>query len=761
MPSALESRLDAVYSEEPATRVVSGSARWPGGFGGVLNEVRSVVVHMTAGWPSRDKVEEFVLRYIGPPAVATREQAGVGPQFFVVGDGSAYRLIDMPSITWHAQDPINNWSIGVELANLGTVVPPQLPIPTNPDFDNRWRALGPDPRLDASDLPGLKAWLSTQRFRDAVISWWTTPTYNGPARQPLGNRTRMIFSDAQYRGWALLARYICEEYELPRNFPLFPHALRSRNVDTSNAFRRIWLADERFPMMVRELSEFNIQESLFANAVAFEQRYDAAIIPRGLPTVRDELRNPIWQEMFKVYRGFHGHGFSGAPRLVWGESPANSGNFDWINADHDCPGPLFDWHRFAREVWDWWWYPFDLIDDTNASRKQRPYRRANGDTPLIEYYFDVQESRYVVRQEHPVRTSNGIFDAISSPSTFRLEPNVPVYAPANGEMVAARFPNTGDRVSMAFVLTRHEVFHRPNTLTVDIEGVGSVPAHPGRIDYELQPSYVYSVVMHIGRPEGMSFTEITDANPDWLNRLLLRKKECDLAVARYDSSPNHGGVAQEAWESRPPGNGGRLSPIDGWRLDQRLYQFFLDRLSAGDVAVSQAFNGATPINIILGDFLGEAGVIRKEGTNVQHGIGLETFASGFVPPTFASHQSQNGWFIHPGGPTGRPPAVFYQTEWSKTPTPEERTRLEGIGVNPDLVSWWHFPALATALDARLPPEARLVEEGWAFHFRPLDFMRWINGVTWTSEWPKYQVKDAQGELVPMSPNHMRPRSRRV
>jgi hypothetical protein len=37
-----------------------------------------------------------------------------------------------------------------------------------------------------------------------------------------------------------------------------------------------------------------------------------------------------------------------------------------MNGGHPCLGPLFDWYRFAREVWDWWWYPFDM-DGTAAS----------------------------------------------------------------------------------------------------------------------------------------------------------------------------------------------------------------------------------------------------------------------------------------------------------------------------------------------------------------------------------------------------------
>src|SRR5262249_6283260 len=69
---------------------------------------------------------------------------------------------------------------------------------------------------------------------------------------------------------------------------------------------------------------------------------------------------------------------------------------------HACPGPLFDWHRFAREVWDWWWYPCDLNLATLPPSPGSPgpslpppprrgYMNARGDTALREYYYDAAE----------------------------------------------------------------------------------------------------------------------------------------------------------------------------------------------------------------------------------------------------------------------------------------------------------------------------------------------------------------------------------
>jgi hypothetical protein len=761
MPSALQTRLDTVFDDDPQTRVMAGSAHWANGWGTAMTDVRTVVPHLTAGWPPREKVEEFVKQYIGPPLpLATRPKAGIGPQYFIPGDGTVFGLIDLPSITWHGNH-VNNWAIGVETGNLGDVARPP---------GDRWLSLAANANENADDIPGAKLWISRHAFREVVVGWWTTQTYAGPARAPLGNRRNMLFSEQQYRSWALLARYLCERFLLPRNFPLLPYALRGSTVDNSATFRRLALADERFPVLVRELAAFNIQDTLFeaANTATLETRYDAAVLTRSEPA-RRARNNQIWTKMFDVYRGFHGHGFSGSNTLLRKVNPTTNA-VTFVETDHDCPGPLFDWHRFARETWDYWWYPFDLTDDLTAPvTTVRPERTADATTPLREYYFeardfDAKDRAYgFLTMASGVRAGNGIFDAISSPSTFVLpRADVPVYAPANGELVAARFPDTGTGVSMAFVLVRHEIFHQPDTLTIDIDGVGSFPANPGRIDYDQEPSYVYSLIIHLARPDGMSFTDVTSANPEWLNRVLIRKKECDLVLALYDASAAHGGINANAWTAQPPGTPQRPTMLDGWRADARALAAFLERLSAGDVAVGRSGrNDDTAIRVLLGDFLGHAGVIRKEGTTVLHGFGMETFGSGFVPPGFQSLVSPSGWTLPTGTPLRPPPAVFYQTEWSKAPDAAERQRLQGIGVNPDLVNWWGDASVVTRLHPTLPGHGQLNAAGFAFHYEPLKFMRWLNEITWASEWPKFQVTDAAGTAVPQSPDHLRPRSRLV
>lgn len=767
MSEALRARLAVVFTDEPSERVMDGDAHWRGGpnppdmaepptgrerFGSLMSDVRAVVVHFTEGWPPREKAEEFVRRFIPnphpAPGTAAHGKWGVGTQYFIAGDMTVAQLIAVPRKTNHAEF-VNNWTLGVETGNLGTVAPPSTP-------GERWRPLSGTADVNADDVPGAKLWISRPAFRDVLVSWWTTATYNGPAGAPLGNRMRMMISEGQYRAWALLARYVAERFEIPRNFPLLPYVLRQQMSagdedpadDRAIKFRQIALADERFPMLLRALAPYNVVEDDFRadHESTLRARMDAPLAVESGVGNDFKRHSRIWRDMFNVYRGFHGHGYCGA--IILG--------------DHDCPGPLFDWHRFAREVWDWWWYPFDFArGSTEAVTERRPYRRPDADTPLVEYYFEGQELAYGLTESNALRRSHGIFDDISSPSVFALGEGVPVYAPANGELVAARFPAVMDAVSLGFVLVRHEIFHAPDTLTVEMDGGVSFRVNPGRIDYNREPTYVYSLVMHIGRPEGMSFDEVTDANPEWLNRVLIRKKECDLGVEFYDShtDPGHGGYGAR-WDgpgARPPGSGHRLTLLEGWRTDKAILQTFVDSLKDGGVALASLGDFSTPIRMLLGDFLGFTGPIRTAGgvPPVTYGISMEVFGN-FVPPGFTSVTSLSGW---PAGTAPRT-AVWYQSEWAKTPSTQEWDRLVSLGVNPNLVTWWPIAAGWTAVHPTLPPAARLNINGFAFHLRPLEFMAWLNGVTWASEWPKYRMTDANGAPVPLAPLQV-PRSRRV
>lgn len=757
---ALRVRLAPVLTADPSVRVMDGEDHWRNGadpedvpvppsggeFGSAMSEIRSIVVHLTAGWPANEKAEEFVGKFVKNPhpAVGTAEHHkwGVGTQFFIAGDMTVAQLIDLPRMTFHAEF-VNSWSLGVETGNLGTTAPPSSP-------GERWRPLSGNANVNSDDVLGAKLWIARAAFRDVVVAWWTTSNYAGPLAKPLNDGMMMLFNEWHYRAWALLARYLAEQFEIPRNFPLLPYIERAQMLSggdpgnqRGNRFRRTGFADERFPMLLRELRQHGVVEDDFFDDAAMQTRLDApAAIESGVGN--DFKRHSrIWRDMFSVYRGFHGHGYCGAIS-------------DRVN-DHDCPERIFDWHRFAREVWDWWWYPYDFRRGSfDAIMTRRPYRRPDATTPLIEYYFEGQEISYLrAESTGPTRTTHGIFDALSSPSVFATVEGVPVYAPANGELVAARFPDAQDAVALGFVLTRHEVFHRPDTLQVELDGGVSFPANPGRIDYSQEPEYVYSLIMHLGRPDGLNLDEVKDENPDWLNRALIRKKECDLGVQFYDTTPEHGGYGAR-WDVRPPGAAGRLTLLEGWRTDQAALNTFFADLKAGRVAMASRGDSTTPQRILLGDYLGVTGALRRVGGtgDAQFGIAMEVFGF-FIPPGFSSRNTTGGWPNDAGPRT----AVFYPSEWAKTLTPQERDRLTGDGVNPDKVTWWPAVADWTQLHPTLPAAGRMNRNGLAFHLRPLEFMSWLNNVTWASEYAKFRITDSNNQPVPLAPNQQ-PRSRR-
>ena len=257
----------------------AGQANWPGNpWGTVIADVRTITVHVTAGWPRRERVEEFVRQYI----TNVPNNRGIGPQCHISGDGTVFRIVELPRLTWHAEWT-NGWSVGVETGNPAdsSEIPP-------PPGNANWIAV----TNAATDLPGLKLYLTP---RDAVHAevvpfWFTLNAYTGGARRPLA-RSMPLFPEQQMQAWALLARYLTAELGVPRNFPLLPHLSRSDMIDGPNAptFRRIVLADESAEMTQRRLAAapISIPAAAFdlANAADLEARYgdttgaDRVIVP--------------------------------------------------------------------------------------------------------------------------------------------------------------------------------------------------------------------------------------------------------------------------------------------------------------------------------------------------------------------------------------------------------------------------------------------------------------------------------------------------
>ena len=66
---------------------------------------------------------------------------------------------------------------------------------------------------------------------------------------------------------------------------------------------------------------------------------------------------------------------------------------------------------------------------------------------------------------------------------------------------------------------------------------------------------------------------------------------------------------------------------------------------------------------------------------------------------------------------------------------------------------------AAVLGSAHAAASKLPVDGLVYHYEPIDFMQWLNDLTWSSEWPKYRVTGGN-PAVPI-PRPVTPRSRRV
>jgi hypothetical protein len=656
---------------------------WPGGvFGQAMNGVQSIMIHGTSGWPSYASADNFRERYecvedwgwSDNQARWTNSHA-IGTQYFIDPNGTIFALIGPENLegtarfTWHS-NAMSFVSLGIEQADggdSGAIVPAN-----NPQMIRR---LNPNTAA-ATDLAGMKLFAVLHPFgaEDVILQWFAVfPDYDGPGdiadmAHRYGAWKNTLFSERDYRSLALLCRFLAERNGLPRNFPLFPWA--SSEFDTGNAalFRRMLTAD---PLRDQIAAALGLTAALQGTAAAFAAAYG--------PT-----HARLWSRFF----GVNGNARS---------TPCFRGLISHlINGGHRCPGPLFDWHRFAREVWDWWWYPFDFRGTSTTGGPlpfetfRRPYQRARGDTPLVEYYFDAigAAADYTGQQV-----------ALSTFPEYNVSADVPIYAMANGIAIAARVRGNADAGNPGFLLVRHEVFH---------QGAN------GRIDYDLAPTTVWSLVTFI-LASGFTLDNVSASNPDWLNRFVMRLRECELAVAFRAANPNIAAL-NRGWvhpTAATPGAGTRPPTGTLIERDAAEYRRIANDLIAGQVVrfPRQTDDNLTTVRVLLGDYLGTPAALPVGVSGIQ----LEIFSADKlnVPGATFGPISANGQ------------------------------------------DWWR--GVVAASQAEAVPAGGLPSNGQAWHYSLTSFLEWVNTTTWNSEWPKYGALDPVTHApVPTSP---RPNSR--
>lgn len=652
---------------------------WPrGSFGNVLASVHCVVIHETSGWPSYQSAANFRQLYRSldshawvthPPPPHWTDRRGIGPQYFIDPNGTAFVLIGPenldgdPRQTWH-KEGMHSFALGIENASIG-----DSSVQPGDGLGPRWWRLS----TQAQDLTGMKAFLvlHPNGAEDVNLIWiaqfpsfagsgdiidGANPTTDRRINRP-ANWRNMLFTERNYRTLALLCRLLAEQNGLPRNFPLLPYLDdRSDNADRT-LFRQLILSDQRRDAIAQKLG--TTTEVIQANEAAYRTFYNA-----------NSIR--IWRRFFGVNPGVAGT-----------DVPCFRGFLSHdINGGHPCPGPLFDWHRFAREVWDWWWYPFD-VTPVSVTVMPRPYLQARRTTQLIDYYWDATGAAADYNRLHP---------PLSPAERFLLpDPATPVYAMANGVVVAARFALSNDPAASGFLLIRHEVFHRR---------VAS------RIDYDAAPTFVWSLIYFLDNA-GFSIPAAPPAlpdptpaaNPSWLNRFIIRLRECELAVAFHNAPPAHVNVEalRRGWDHPPSGAGPRFATGQEIERDATACRGIANDLIAGRHALFplEANPAPTPVRVILGDFLGFPNRMAEN----QDGIQIEIFSN-------------------------------------------ERLDVPGAvlrACSSSTEDWWRAASAATrhesVVDMDLPASGFPVG-GMAWHYPMTDFLEWINSITWASEWRK-------------------------
>ena len=690
-----------------------------------VSGVNTISIHETSGYPGHVGVDNMVARHLciapnnewlpnaTPPHWVTHElgNKGIGPQYYVDGNGTVFALVgefdlgDEPRITSHS-GAVNFTSIGIENGSVGDAE--IRPANNNPTAGPYWFRMSTPANPDVGDAPGLVCFalvLPKGAPPDLNLIWFSTalagapiPNYPGSGdtnniATRWGGWRNMIFTERDYRSLALLVRLLFEKYGVPRNFCILPYLKQDADAGNLDNLRMIVLADERQDMMARKfgMTVADIQNRTHAwtssSGTKLWPKFFGFIpgIPAkpATPTTPFVPAVPALPEL-PTYRGVIAHAFVGG---------------------HPCPGPLFDWHRFSREVWDWWWYPFDLSLTPTPPLQPPPtgvitppprrgYLNARGNTPLREYYYDAAEpgADFTTLGARFNARAGTALDSVSSNNHFLLEPGTPVYAMANGVIVAARLQNPADAANPPFVLIRHEVFHQADAGT-------------HTIDYDNPPTIVWTLTTYLDC-HLFDYTQPSTNNPDWLNRMLIRLKECELAVAykaAHNSNSTNDQRFQQAWNFSPTSTGPRPTSGTSIEADAGEYRRIINSLQAGNSVLFplEAALNTTPVRAILGDFLGLCGTLSFNATGSQMQIfsleQLTITGSTHVPLTWITQQ------------------------------------------------WWIDASATVRLDGAATKS--LPAGGLVYSYPLTGFLDWLNQITWSSEWRKHEVVDATGNPV--------------
>ena len=469
--------------------------------------------------------------------------SGGGPQLVVWADGTVMSLVELPYRTTHGNSQ-NGRAIGVETGHgndgrFGHVdVAPD--VRANRGSRQGWHPL----TADARDVPGsaeAKVFSLRAPYRrrtpppagyptfetEIVTAPWSAADYLTPAREPPGplhtnmyrtlintggtpppQPTMMLFTEASYRSWALLTRYLCEALLVPRNFPVLPHARRDHAitdetpVQAARARRRALRHDRRRPARELPRRGARIRRRRLHRHDARRRRAPERPLQGGGGGAGDDQlrlrREPLAERapeprVAALLRLLprpprprlqrQPRGRTGRPRLPRpdvGLAPVRARGV----------GLVVVAVRLRRR------------DRTTHGRAATaPYRRADGDTPLLEYFFDEAAAPYAARAATPGGIHGRHVVAVDVPA--RAESRGLRARQRRAGRGALSRPRAPSASRSCWCVTRSSTpaisaaSRAPRRQRPDV-AVGRRSRRPGRLDYNVEPSTVYSLYMHVG-----------------------------------------------------------------------------------------------------------------------------------------------------------------------------------------------------------------------------------------------------------------------
>ena len=125
----------------------------------------------------------------------------------------------------------------------------------------------------------------------------------------------------------------------------------------------------------------------------------------------------------------------------------------------------------------------------------------------------------------------------------------------------------------------------------------------------------------------------------------------------------------------------------------------LRRLANGDLTFMPGQRDVTPVRVLLGDYVGDVGVVRRDGAGAHFGVRVEIVSRDVISTDFTETVTDANRLWDPvAGPAGTRHAVRYPSEWSQAPAGDILAAMTAAGVtDTSAANWWEGVSLASSM----------------------------------------------------------------